>query len=116
MIGITKNFPGVVANNDVNLDLHPAEIHSILGENGAGKTTLMKILSGMHQPDAGTIIVGDQAVKIRSPQDSLRLGIGMVYQHFTLVPELTVLENLILGFESGIFEIKLLGCCFQFIK
>ena len=103
MIGITKNFPGVVASNNVNLDLHPAEIHSILGENGAGKTTLMKILSGMLLPDAGTIIVRDQVVKIRSPQDSLRLGIGMVYQHFTLVPELTVLENLILGFESGFF-------------
>ena len=103
MIGITKNFPAVVANNNVNIDLHPAEIHTILGENGAGKTTLMKILSGMHQPDAGTIIVNDQTVKIRSPQDSLRLGIGMVYQHFALVPELTVLENLILGFESGFF-------------
>ena len=103
MIGITKNFPGVVASNNVNLDLHPAEIHTILGENGAGKTTLMKILSGMHQPDAGTIIVRDQAVKIRSPQDSLKLGIGMVYQHFTLIPDLTVLENLILGFESGFF-------------
>ncbi len=103
MTGITKNFPGVVANNNVNLDLHPAEIHSILGENGAGKTTLMKILSGMHLPDAGTIVVRDQPVSIRAPQDSLRLGIGMVYQHFTLVPELTVLENLILGFESGFF-------------
>jgi len=103
MIGITKTFPGVVANHNVDFDLHPAEIHSILGENGAGKTTLMKILSGMHLPDAGTIIARDQAVKIRSPQDSLRLGIGMVYQHFALVPELTVLENLILGFESGFF-------------
>ena len=103
MIGITKTFPGVVANNNVDFDLHPAEIHSILGENGAGKTTLMKILAGMHLPDAGTIIVRDQAVNIRSPQDSLRLGIGMVYQHFTLVPELTVLENLILGFENGFF-------------
>ncbi|MGD9326544.1 MAG: ABC transporter ATP-binding protein [Desulfobacterales bacterium] len=103
MIGITKNFPGVVANNNVDLDLHPAEIHSILGENGAGKTTLMKILAGMHLPDAGTIIVRNQAVNIRVPRDSLRLGIGMVYQHFTLVPELTVLENLILGFESGFF-------------
>ena len=103
MIGITKNFPGVVANSNVNLDLHPAEIHSILGENGAGKTTLMKILAGMHLPDTGTIIVRDQVFKIRAPQDSLRLGIGMVYQHFTLVPELTVLENLILGFENGFF-------------
>jgi simple sugar transport system ATP-binding protein len=103
MIGITKNFPGVAANHNVNFDLYPSEIHSILGENGAGKTTLMKILAGMHQPDAGKIIVRDQPVKIRSPQDSLRLGIGMVYQHFALVPNLTVIENLILGFEDGLF-------------
>jgi len=103
MIGITKKFPGVVANNNVDLDLHSSEIHSILGENGAGKTTLMNILSGMHQPDTGTIIVRDQKVKIRSPQDSLRLGIGMVYQHFTLIPNLTVMENLVLGFEDGLF-------------
>ncbi len=103
MIGITKKFPGVVANNNVDFDLHSSEIHSILGENGAGKTTLMNILSGMHQPDTGTIIVRDQTVKIRSPQDSLRLGIGMVYQHFTLIPTLTVMENLVLGFEDGLF-------------
>jgi simple sugar transport system ATP-binding protein len=103
MIGITKKFPGVVANNNVDFDLHSSEIHSILGENGAGKTTLMNILSGMHQPDTGTIIVRDQTVKIRSPQDSLRLGIGMVYQHFTLIPTLTVMENLVLGFEDSLF-------------
>ena len=103
MIGITKCFPGVMANDNVDFELHPAEIHSILGENGAGKTTLMNILAGMHQPDAGTILVRDQTVKIRSPQDSLRLGIGMVYQHFALIPNLTVIENLVLGFEYGPF-------------
>ena len=103
MIGITKNFPGVVANNNVDFDLQPAEIHSILGENGAGKTTLMNILAGMQQPDAGTIMVRDQIVKIRSPRDSLGLGIGMVYQHFSLIPDLTVIENLVLGFEGGLF-------------
>ena len=103
LIDITKIFPGVVANSNVDLDLHPAEIHSILGENGAGKTTLMNILAGMHRPDTGTIVVRDQTVKIRSPQDSLRLGIGMVYQHFALIPNLTVLENLVLGFEGGLF-------------
>ena len=103
MIGITKNFPGVVANHNVDFDLYPSEIHSILGENGAGKTTLMKILAGMHQPDAGTIIIRNRTVKIHSPQDSLRLGIGMVYQHFALIPNLTVIENLILGFEDGLF-------------
>src|SRR5210317_275452 len=103
MIGITKKFSGVVANNNVDFDLYPSEIHAILGENGAGKTTLMNILAGMHQPDAGTIIVHNQTVKIRSPQDSLRLGIGMVYQHFALISNLTVIENLILGFEDGLF-------------
>ena len=103
MTGITKRFPGVVANNEVDFELHPSEIHSVLGENGAGKTTLMNILSGMQQPDTGTIVVRNQTVKIRSPQDSLKLGIGMVHQHFTLIPNLTVIENLVLGFEDGVF-------------
>ena len=93
MIGITKTFPGVVANDDIDFDLHAGEIHSVLGENGAGKTTLMNILAGMYQPDRGTIVVRGHTVQIRSPQDSLNLGIGMVYQHFTLIPNLTVLEN-----------------------
>jgi simple sugar transport system ATP-binding protein len=96
----------VVANENVDFDLRPGEIHSLLGENGAGKTTLMNILTGMHQPDTGAIIVRDQKVQIRSPRDSLRLGIGMVHQHFTLIPNLTVIENLILGFEEG-FILKL---------
>ncbi len=103
MIGITKRFPGVVANDNVDFDLRAGEIHSVLGENGAGKTTLMNILAGMYQPEKGTIFVRDQTVQIRSPQDSLKLGIGMVYQHFTLIPNLTVLENLMLGFEGGLF-------------
>jgi simple sugar transport system ATP-binding protein len=103
MFGITKSFPGVVANDDVDFDLRAGEIHSILGENGAGKTTLMNILAGMYQPDKGKIRVRGQTVQIRSPQDSLKLGIGMVYQHFTLIPNLTVLENLMLGFEGGLF-------------
>ena len=103
MIGITKSFPGVVANDDVDFDLRAGEIHSVLGENGAGKTTLMNILAGMYPPDNGSIMVRGQTVQIRSPQDSLKLGIGMVYQHFTLIPNLTVLENLMLGFEGGLF-------------
>jgi len=103
MIGITKSFSGVVANNDVDFDLNAGEIHSILGENGAGKTTLMNILAGMIQPDKGAIKVRGRTAQIRSPQDSLKLGIGMVYQHFTLIPNLSVLENLMLGFEDGFF-------------
>jgi simple sugar transport system ATP-binding protein len=101
MTGITKTFPGVVANDSIDFDLRSGEVHSILGENGAGKTTLMNILSGMYQPDEGETYVRGQKVNIRSPHDSLRLGIGMVYQHFALVPPLTVLENIILGFEGG---------------
>jgi simple sugar transport system ATP-binding protein len=103
MMGITKSFPGVIANDDVDFDLCAGEIHCLLGENGAGKTTLMNILAGMYQPDKGAIIARDQPVQVRSPQDSLKLGIGMVYQHFTLIPNLTVLENLMLGFEGGLF-------------
>jgi simple sugar transport system ATP-binding protein len=101
MIGITKKFPGVVANDKVDFELHAGEIHSLIGENGAGKTTLMNILAGMCQPDQGAVIVRGQTVRIRSPRDSLKLGIGMVYQHFTLIPNLTVLDNLMLGFEGS---------------
>ncbi len=95
--GITKRFPGVVANDDVSLDVHPAEIHALLGENGAGKSTLISILSGMARPDAGTIAVRGRETRIANPRAALALGIGTVYQHPTLVPSLTVLENLMLG-------------------
>ena len=103
MNGITKRFRNVLANDNVDFDLRAGEIHSLLGENGAGKSTLMNILAGMYQPDAGSISVRGQKVKIGSPQDSLKLGIGMVYQHFALIPNLMVIENLILGFEGGFF-------------
>ena len=95
--GITKRFPGVVANDDISLDIHPAEIHALLGENGAGKSTLISILSGMARPDAGTVAVHGREARIASPRAALALGIGTVYQHPTLVPSLTVLENLMLG-------------------
>ncbi|MEW5722195.1 MAG: ABC transporter ATP-binding protein [Thermodesulfobacteriota bacterium] len=101
MTGITKAFPGVLANDHVDFDLRTGEVHTLLGENGAGKTTLMNILSGMYQPDEGEIEVRGQRVHIRTPYDSLKLGLGMVYQHFALIPNLTVLENLVLGFEGG---------------
>lgn len=102
MVGITKTFPGVVANDGIDFDLYPGEIHTLLGENGAGKSTLMSILSGMFHPDSGTIEANGETARIHCPFDSLKLGIGMVYQDFALVPPLTVLENIILGFEDGV--------------
>ncbi len=98
--GITKRFPGVVANDFVTLDLFAGEIHVLLGENGAGKSTLISILAGLQQPDGGTISVREREVKIASPRQSLDLGIGTVFQHLQLVPSLTVLENLMLGGSS----------------
>lgn len=95
--GITKRFPGVVANDKINFEMRAGEIHAILGENGAGKTTLMKILYGLLQPDEGEIYVGGQRVTFRSPQDAINFGIGMVHQNRKLVAAHTVLENIILG-------------------
>ncbi|HKS49510.1 MAG TPA: ABC transporter ATP-binding protein [Amycolatopsis sp.] len=97
--GITKRFPGVVANSDVNLIVHAGEVHAVCGENGAGKSTLMKILYGMQQPDEGTISVNGRQLKLRNPQDAIRAGIGMVHQHFMLADNLTVRENILLGAE-----------------
>jgi len=98
MRGITKRFSGgVVANDHVDFDIRAGEIHALLGENGAGKSTLMHILSGLIEPDEGEIIIGGQQARIGSPQDALKLGIGMVHQHRKLIPAHTVLENIILG-------------------
>ena len=99
LIGITKRFPGVVANDDINLAVAEGEIHAICGENGAGKSTLMKILYGMQPPDEGTIKIRGEAVELGSPAEAIDLGIGMVHQHFMLADQLTVLENVILGAE-----------------
>jgi ABC-type uncharacterized transport system ATPase subunit len=97
---VFKTFPGgVVAADGMSLELKRGEIHALLGENGAGKTTLMNILYGYLQPDAGEIRVGGERVVLKSPRDAIRLGIGMVHQHFTLVPTLTVAENIVLGME-----------------
>ncbi len=101
MEGIVKRFPGVVANDHVDFDLLPGEIHALLGENGAGKTTLMNILYGLYQPDEGEVYVKGRKVKIRNPRDALRLGIGMVHQHFLLVERHTVAENLALGYARS---------------
>jgi ABC-type uncharacterized transport system ATPase subunit len=97
--GVTKRFPGVVANDGVDLRVTPGEVHAIVGENGAGKSTLMKILYGMLAPDEGAIRVGGRDVRFRSPKDAIAEGIGMVHQHFMLADNLTVLENVILGSE-----------------
>jgi len=98
--GITKRFPGVIANNNVSLTVEPGEIHALLGENGAGKTTLMNVLYGLYQPDEGEIWIDDQPVTFRDPGDAIAAHIGMVHQHFMLVPVFTVTENVMLGVES----------------
>jgi len=95
--GITKAYPGVVANDDVSLDLHRGEVHCLLGENGAGKSTLISILSGIVKPELGTIRIDGELVELSSPRVALEYGVGTVYQHSTLIPALTVLENLMLG-------------------
>ena len=97
--GITKRFPGVIANDNVNLTVQKGEIHAICGENGAGKSTLMKILFGMQPADEGTMKVNGELVNLDSPNDAIERGIGMVHQHFMLADNLTVLENVILGAE-----------------
>jgi len=97
---ITKRFPGVLANDHISLTLEPGEIHALLGENGAGKTTLMNILYGLYSPDEGEIVVRGEPVRITSPTDAISRGIGMVHQHFMLIPVFTVTENVMLGEET----------------
>ncbi len=101
MVNIVKSFPGVRANDGVTLDLRSGEIHAILGENGAGKSTLMRQLYGMYQPDEGEIRINGEPVLFRSPADAIRAGIGMIHQHFMLVPTMTVAENVALGQPSS---------------
>ena len=100
MCNITKEFPGIIANDDITLQLKKGEIHALLGENGAGKSTLMSVLFGMYQPEKGCIKMNGEVVSINNPNDANRLGIGMVHQHFKLVHNFTVLENIILGAED----------------
>ena len=99
--GITKRFPGVLANDHISFVVAAGEIHALVGENGAGKSTLMKILYGLYHPDAGTIAVGGREVTLDSPRLAIDLGIGMVHQHFKLIPRFTVAENVILGSEPA---------------
>ena len=98
--GITKRFPGVLANDDVSFDLHMGEVHAVLGENGAGKTTLMNILYGLYKPDAGEVMVNGQPMVLNSTKDAISHGIGMVHQHFMLIPVFSVTENIMLGSET----------------
>ncbi len=100
LAGITKRFPGVVANHDIHLSVRKGTVHALVGENGAGKSTLMKILYGMQKPDEGTIAVDGEQVAFGSPADAIARGIGMVHQHFMLADQLTVLENIVLGSEK----------------
>jgi simple sugar transport system ATP-binding protein len=107
MRGIVKRFPGVVANDGVDFDLRIGEIHALLGENGAGKSTLMNILDGLYAPDEGAIRVFGQPVEFRSPHDAIAAGLGMVHQHFALVPTMTVTENILIGLAEPRFRIDL---------
>lgn len=101
MQGIVKRFPGVVAVNKVDFEVRSGEIHALLGENGAGKSTLMKMLYGLYQPDEGRILINGVETRIRSPHDAIAQGVGMIHQHFMLVPSLTVAENIALGMRSS---------------
>src|SRR5262245_50551086 len=97
--GITKQFPGVLANDRVDFELRRGEVHALRGEHGAGKSTLMSILYGLYHPDAGEILVHGQPVKMSSPREAIDRGIGMVHQHFMLIPVMTVAENIVLAEE-----------------
>ena len=99
MLNITKRFPGIIANDNITLQLRKGEIHALLGENGAGKSTLMSVLFGLYQAEEGTIKKDGKVVKINDPNDANALGIGMVHQHFKLVECFTVLDNIIMGVE-----------------
>ena len=102
---ITKAFPGVVANDNISLSIEKGTIRAIVGENGAGKTTLMNIIYGLYQPDSGQIFIDNKEVTFASPRDAITHGIGMVHQHFKLVPSYTLAQNIALGVEN-VFDVE----------
>src|SRR5437588_7602339 len=106
---LDKAFPGVVANKGVDFSARWGEVHALLGENGAGKSTLMSILAGLYKPDAGQIFIDGEHVELHSPGDAIQHGIGMVYQHYKLVPSQTVAENLLLGLHGSPFRLDKQG-------
>ncbi|MBW1962084.1 MAG: ATP-binding cassette domain-containing protein, partial [Deltaproteobacteria bacterium] len=112
---ITKHFPMVVANDDVNFRVPHAEIHALVGENGAGKSTLMNILYGLLRPDSGNIAVNGTEVRFSGPADAINNGIGMVHQHFMLIPTLTVAENVVLGCEPSRLGLMDIGRASQIV-
>src|ERR671930_1668695 len=104
--GIKKQFPGVLANDHIDFELRRGEVHALLGENGAGKTTLMNVLYGLYRPDDGEIVLNGRPVTFHSPGEAIKAGIGMVHQHFMLIPVMTVAENIVLATEpitGGVF-------------
>src|SRR5690554_3236470 len=101
MLNITKRFPGIVANDNITLELKKGEIHALLGENGAGKSTLMSVLFGLYKQDEGEILLNGEPIEIQNPNDANRYGIGMVHQHFKLVDAFTILDNIILDVEPS---------------
>ena len=105
--GITKVYPAVVASDRIDLDIEPGEIHAILGENGAGKSTLMKLIYGVSQPDEGTIHWQGQPVTLKNPAQARQLGIGMVFQHFSLFESLTVAQNISLAVKGSIKQLSM---------
>src|SRR5580658_2264215 len=102
--GVTKRFPGVLANDNVSLTVKPGEVHALLGENGAGKSTLVKMIYGVLAPDSGEIFWDGEPVRVANPRAARKLGIGMVFQHFSLFEALTVLENIALGVDAKISQ------------
>jgi simple sugar transport system ATP-binding protein len=111
MRGIVKQFPGVIANDHVDFELRRGEIHALLGENGAGKSTLMNVLAGLYQQEAGTVLIHGQPTRFSSPGDAIEAGIGMIHQHFMLVPSQSVTENILLGLNEPRVRMELPKCC-----